>query len=195
MANVLFGGFHPVDMTRSRARRYHVASNPGTGLFRGDVLTIATTGLVAPAAAGNTDLVGVMKEAEYTSSGKRIRNSYLPSGTTYSGGSFGTDESWVWVWDDPNNEYYVCVDTNTSTDTAAEWEAAIGSNMDITAGAGSTTYRVSGHTLDGSPIAGSAQFRILEVVRRPNRSLTAANLHVRVCINEGFHAFTDGSGI
>ena len=195
MANVLFGGFHPDQDLRSRGRWYPVASNYGTALFNGDACIILTDGTVEAATAGATNILGVIKEVQYNTGGRRVRRPYLPANTTYSGGSFGADQSQVWVWDDPNQEFWACSTSNTSTDTAAEWEAAVGSNMDITATAGNTTYGRSGHVLDGTPVAGTAQFRILEVKRVPGRSLTGANLHVKVMINEGFHAFVDAAGI
>jgi len=194
MPNLLQGGFHADQELRSRARRYNVVSNNSTAIFRGDVLKIATTGLVDVAAAGDTDLIGVAKEFEYTTGGKRVRSPYLPASTTYTGNLVST-QTWVWIYDDPNQEFWTTSATNTSTDTAAEWEAAVGSNMDLLAGAGSTVYGCSGHQVDGTPVAGAAQFRILEIRRVPGRTYTGANLHVKVMINEGFHAFVDNAGI
>jgi hypothetical protein len=195
MANVLFGGFKPVLGLQARARRYEVASGNSTAIFRGDVVKADSAGVVDVAAAGNTDLVGVVKEVEYTLSGKRVRAPYLPASTTYSPTARGSvNASYVWVYDDPAMEYWVCVSSHANTDTEAEVRAALFCNMDITAGAGSTVYGQSGHTLDGAVVAATAQFRILEIRRIPGNDLAAANFQVRCMINEGFHAFVDTAG-
>jgi hypothetical protein len=67
--------------------------------------------------------------------------------------------------------------------------------MDLVATAGSTVYRCSGYTLDGNPIAATAQFRINAVRRVPGRTYTSANLQVKCSVNEGFHAFHSAAGI
>lgn len=196
MANVLKGGFWPVHEARAKARRYEVASGYGTAIFAGDVVALVTAGVVEVAAAAGTDLLGVVKEVEYTSGGKRIRSTYVPATTTYSPTARGSvNATYVWVYDDPDLEYIACVDSHSNTNTEALARAALGSNMDITAGAGNTVYKRSGHTLDGNPIAGSAQFRVLEILRRPGNDLTSANWQVKCMINEGFHAHTDTAGV
>lgn len=197
MANILKGGFHIVDSTRWRARRYEVASGYATALFTGDLVTLVTAGTVEACTAGGAPLIlGAVKTASYVANGQRQDSAYIPASTTYSPTSRGSvNSSYVWVYDAPDAEYWVCVSSNTATDTAAEIYAAVGSNMDIVAGAGSTVYGQSGFTLDGNPIAGTAQCRILEVVRMPGNDLTAANFKLRVHINEGFHCFTSAAGI
>lgn len=198
MANTLRGGFHPVGGYTSRSTtRYEVASGYATALFRGDFVTLVTAGTVAASTAGDSALLlGAVKEVSYVLNGKRVYDTYLPASTTYSPTARGsTNASYVWVYDDPAMEYWVCMSSNAGTDTEAEVHAAIGANMDLVAGAGSTVYRQSGYTLDGNPIAGTAQFRIREIRRIPGRSPGDANLQVRVAINEGFHPFHSAAGI
>jgi hypothetical protein len=67
--------------------------------------------------------------------------------------------------------------------------------MDIVASAGSTVYGRSGHHLDGTYVAATANFRILEILRRPDNDLTLQYQKVRCMINEGFHAFTSSAGV
>ncbi len=197
MANTLFGGFRVVACNTTRARRYEVASGYSTALFAGDFTTLVTAGTVTASTAGDAALLlGPIKEFEYTLAGKRIRDTYLPASTTYSPTSRGSrNASYVWVYDDPNAEYLVCMASHADTDTEAETWAGVGANMDLVATAGSTVYRRSGYTLDGDLVAATAQFRILEVHRIPGRTLGSANLIVRCCINEGFHAFFSSAGI
>ena len=197
MANTLFGGFRPVYGQRSRATRYEVASGYGTALFAGDFVTLVTAGTVEACTAGGAPLLlGSIKELEYTLNGQRVRTTYVPASTTYTPTARGSkNATYAWVYDDPAMEYLVCLASHAGTDTEAEVHAAIGSNMDLVATAGNTVYRRSGFTLDGNPIAATAQFRINEVHRIPGRSLGSANLIVRVSINEGFHAFHSSAGI
>jgi hypothetical protein len=200
MANTLFGGFHPVDALRVRARPYPVASGYGTALYRGDVVVLMTTGAVEAATAGDADLiVGVVKEVEYFVSGALYRDTYLPASTTYSPTTLWPGNtrsaSRVWVYDDPNTEYWACCASHAGTDTVGEVLSARGANMDLVATAGNTVYRQSGHQLDGNPIAGAAQFRILEARRVVGNDMASANWQARVAINEGFHAFHSSAGI
>jgi hypothetical protein len=200
MSNTLFGGFKPADAIRCRANPYPVNSSNGAALFRGDVVIAINSGVVAAATAGATDILGVCKEVAYYSGGKLIRDTYLPVTTVYSPTTLYPGNtrtaSRAWVYDDPNTEYWACVASHADTDTAAEIYAARFANMDITATAGSTVYKQSGHVLDGAVVAaGAAQFRLLEARRIPGNDLTSANWQARVAINEGFHAFLDNVGM
>jgi hypothetical protein len=196
MANVLKGGFWPVMEGQARARRYEVASSNSTAIFSGDMCKAVDTGVVDVAAAADTDLIGVVKEVEYTANGRRVRRPYLPASTTYSPTARGSvNASYVWIYDDPAMEYWVCVSTHAETDTEAEVRAALFTNADFVAGAGNTVYGRSGHTLGGDVTAAAAQLRILEIRRIPGNDLSSANWQARVMINEGFHAFVDNAGM
>lgn len=201
MANVLFGGFKPVDGLKHRARPYPIASGYGTALFRGDMVTLVAAGTVEAATAGDADLVlGVIKEIEFNQNGKRIRDSYYPASSTYSPTTLwpgNTRTSAVaYVYDDPNTEFWGCVASHANSDTLAEVLAARGANMDITASAGSTVYKQSGHVLDGTVTAGTAKrVRITEPRRIVGNDLTAANWQLRFQICEGFHVFHSSAGI
>lgn len=200
MSNNVQGGFHPVDSLRCRARPYALDSGYATALFRGDVVTLVTGGTVAACTAGGGPLIlGVIRDVEYYSSGKLIRDTYLPASTTYSPTTLWPSNtrtaSRVWVYDDPNTEFWASVTSHAGTDTAAEIMGAVGSNMDLVATAGSTVYKQSNHVLDGNPIAGTAQFRIVASRRIPGNDLASAWWQARVQINEGFHAFHSTAGI
>ncbi len=198
MANYLMGGFWPCNEDDAQFNRYEVANNNSTAIFAGDVVTLTTAGVVQPCTAGDTALIlGVVKQVSYVLSGKRIVSTYLPANTTYTPTTRGSrTASYVWVYDDPGVQYWACLAANSGTDTEAKVWAAVGSNMDIVATAGDTVYRRSGHTLDGNPIAGTAQFRINGVRRIPGRDMTSTtNLQVRCSVNEGIHAYFSGAGI
>lgn len=198
MSNILRGGFRPAQGWPVKpARRYEVASAYGTAIFPGDVVTLVTAGTVEVCTAGGAPLIlGVVSRCSYVGAeGKRIET-YVPAGTTYTPTTRGSvNSTYVWVWDDPQIIYEACLASNAGTDTEAKIRAAIGSNMDIVATAGNATYFQSGHTLDGNPIAGTAQFRIIDVVRDPANDLTSANARVLCQINEGFGVLESPAGI
>lgn len=204
MANVLQGGFHPVSEATARYTRYEIASGYATGIFTGDVVTVVAAGVIEAASAGGAPLIaGIVRACSYVTGGNRIDSRYVPASTTYAPTARGSrNASYAWVYDDPNTEFWATMVNHAGTDTEAEVWAAVGGNMDIVATAGSTVYGQSGHTLDGNPIAGTAQFRIKEIMRIPGRVLagTAATtenqyIRVKVTINEGFHAAFSAAGI
>lgn len=201
MANFLRGGFRPKYPGKCKGtRRYEVDSGNATAIFPGDVVTLTTAGIIAPASAGGADLViGVVAAATYVdATGGRVRG-FIPAATTYSPTARGSvNSSYVWVWDDPDIEWVASVSTNAASDTAAEVYALIGANMDILATAGDTVYKRSNHTLDGNPVTGVARFRILEVYRDPVNDISSANQvnWKAVCqVNEGQHAFFSSAAI
>lgn len=198
MANFVRGGFHPRRAPAGCSpRRYEVASSYGTALFPGDLVTLVTAGVVEACSAGGAPLIlGAIAHVSYFSGGVRVNGPYVPATTVYTPTSRGSVQAtYVYVWDDPAIEYVANLASHANTATAALIYASVGSNMDIVAGAGSTVYGRSGHTLDGNPIAGTAQMRILEVLRNPANDLTSANAQVVCTINEGFHAFHSAAGI
>lgn len=204
MANVTRGGFTPVRSKEARCRRYEVASgyDPGggiPGLFSGDVVTLAAAGVVEvqTEGAGTSLILGVASHFSYVRNGVRIDAQYLPAATTYSPTARGSvNASYVWVWDDPTEEFVADLAAHANTDTAAKIYAAVGSNMDIeVATVGSTVYGRSGMCLDGNPIAGAAQMRIMEVLRSPDNDLASARAKVICMVNEGMHALNSSAGI
>lgn len=198
MANIVRGGFHPRRSSGIPSPvRYEVASSYGTALFPGDVVTLLTDGTVAACAAGDAALIlGIISHVSYVVNSVRVPGSYIPATTVYSPTTRGSiNASWVWVWTDPTIEYIACLASNAGTNTAAKIYAAVGSNMDLVATAGSTVYGRSGFTLDGNPIAGTAQFRIEEVLRNPANDLTSANAQVVCRINEGEGVLESPAGI
>ena len=194
--NILRGGFHPrrgIGQV-ARPRRYEVANNNTLAIFSGDVVTITTAGVAYPTTAGDTDLaLGVVAHTSYWGTLGRIYSNYIPAATTYTPTTRGSiQSSYVWVWDDPSIEYIA--DMNVGT-TAALNYAGVGSNVDLLATAGSTVYGRSGHLLDGTYVAGQAQFRIVEMLRNSGNDLTLQYQKVVCRINEGSDPFLSLAGI
>lgn len=197
MANFLIGGFTPRRGIGAvpRPRRYEVASGYGTALFPGDAVTLVTAGVVQSAAAASGTVLGIISHVSYwTGAPARQYGQYIPANTTYSPTSRGSYQaSYAYVWDDPSIEYVVNVAVAT---TAALNYAGVGANMNlnVTTG-GSTVYGRSGHVLDGTYVAGDAQFRIMEMLRTPDNDLTVVNQRVVCRINDGFDPFMSNAGI
>ena len=181
----------------SSPRRYELASGNATAVFPGDLVTLVTAGVVDLVTAGGAPLIlGAVSHVSFVLNGVRVPGPFIPASTTYTPTTRGSpNASYVYVWDDPSIEYIANLASNAGTNTAALIFASVGANMDMVAGAGSTVYARSGHTLDGNPIAGTAQMRILEVLRNPTNDLTSANAQVVCMINEGFHPFESPAGI
>jgi hypothetical protein len=193
--NVLRGGFHPrrgIGQV-ARPRRYEVASSYGTALFPGDAVTLVTAGVIQSAAAASGTVLGVIAQVSYWSGTGRIYGQYIPATTVYSPTSRGSYQaSYVYVWDDPSIEYIAPVKVAT---TAALNYAGLGANMNLAIDAGDTVYGRSGHKLDGTYVAGDAQFRITEMLRMPANNLTLQYQLVACRINDGFDPFLSNAGI
>src|SRR3569623_1198824 len=144
MANVNRPGFVLIGTISGSPINGNVRKRQMTGstaIFPGDAVKLDdATGLVAPAAAGDT-LIGVCVGPVVDRS---IVSTEHPG---YASASSG----------------------------AALTVAAVGSNVDIVATAGSTTLGTSGHILDRSTVTdgspGSAQLRLIDVVNRVDNEL------------------------
>jgi hypothetical protein len=194
--NLLRGGFHPRRGIGAvpRPRRYEVASGYGTALFPGDAVTLVTAGVIQSAAAASGTVLGVIAHVSYWSGTGRIYGQYIPASTTYTPTARGSYQaSYAYVWDDPSIEYIAPVDVAT---TAALNYAGLGANMNLkVSDAGSTVYGRSGHKLDGTYVAGDAQFRITEMLRMSANDLTLQYQLVACRINDGFDPFLSNAGI
>ncbi len=195
MANIARGGAHPrrgIGQV-ARPRRYEVASGNTLAIFAGDWVDLVTAGVVYPSSAATSLPLGVVAQCSYVTNNTRVFSNYVPASTVYTPTTRGSaNTTYVWVWDDPSIEYVMDVAVAT---TAALNYAGVGANMDLLATAGSTVYGRSGHQLDGSYIAATAQFRILEILRRADNDLTSLNQKVVCRVNEGFDPFLSPAGI
>jgi len=155
---------------------YTVDSSNGTAIFLGDFVAREADGNIAPAAAGGVILgVAVGVADGYDDLSKR----YLAASTA------GT----VYVVDDPSIIFEVQEDDGGTALTAA----ARGANVEIVAGAGSTTTGISAHELDQDSVTNlTAQLRLIGLTPRANNAY-GDNADWEVLINE--HFYTAAAGV
>lgn len=169
-------------------RPYSVDSSNATAIFVGDFVTLEADGNCTPAAAGGVILgvcVGIKKIAEdefgvsgyHTAPNLDIR--YLPASTA------GTILVSV-----GNDILYEVQEDSVGSNLAL---TDVGANIDLIAGAGSTTTGNSAHELDSSTVtaAGSAQLRIIGKVNRPDNAV-GTNCRWIVRVHESHLAATNG---
>jgi hypothetical protein len=197
-------GFRPIGGDRIEPRPYSVASgyspsNSHPGIAPGEVVKLVTAGTVQVADAGDTTLLGVVAAVKYRdTAGNIVSGSYIAAGYTFSGqpaAKINPLAPVIYVWDQPNMEYIANVATTT---TLATFVAGVGANMDLNATSSTgvdTVFARSKRQLDGTFVAGTANFRILELIREPAQDFTVANIRVRCMINEGSHVLMSGAGI
>lgn len=206
MANNLRGGFRPIESGRYKTQKLSVASgytpaNSCPGIAVGEVVEVVTAGTLEIVDAGAADaglLFGVVKSVSFIGGdGRRVYGGVLPAGHTFTGNANITNPNapWVEVFMDPDMEFEACVVGGTTNALAY---AGLQANMDLSVTSAttvSTTYRESLRTLDGTYVAGTAQFRILDILRAPNNDVTSTFYRVRVGINEGSHRYLSLAGI
>lgn len=161
-------------------RPYAVDASNATAVFRGDFVTLEADGNVTPAAAGGV-LLGVVTGVKVDRSVAATEHpGYLPASTA------GT----VFVAVGEDVLYEMQEDGVTSTLT----EADVGANIDIIAGAGSTTTGISAHELDSDTVtsAGSAQLRIVDFIDRPDNATGSTGARWLVKIHENHFGQTNG---
>lgn len=164
----------------SNNKTFPVDSSNGTAIFVGDIIMAETDGNVAPASAGNTQIIGVCTGIKVDRAVAATEHpGYLPASTAGN----------VRVETGPNVIYQIQEDSDTSTLAATDRWA----NANHIAGAGSTTTGVSAHELDSdTSTSGAAGLRILQLVQRADNAI-GANADWLVVINE--HAFKTTSGV
>lgn len=178
-------GFTPIMLIdgspfNSAIRKYHVDVLNATAIFVGDAVTLEADGNVAPAAAGGVVLgvcTGVVVDREVAAT---EHPGYLPATTAGD----------IYVSVGPNVLYEVQEDGAVSTLASTD----IGANIDLVAGAGSATTGRSAHELDSDTVtsAGSAQFRLVDYVRREDNEVGVANSKWIVRVHESHLNATNG---
>lgn len=191
------GGFWPVDEAAARFNPYEIASAYGTAVYPGDVMTLLTDGTVAACTAGGAPLIiGVVKSCSYVKDGVRVDAKYIPASTTYTPTARGSrNATIVEIFDDPATNFLAPAAAHANTATEALVRAALGANFDMVAGTADTVFGRSGHAIDGNPIAGTAQFRLVSLSRKAGNDLASAYWLGVYSINEGFHANFSAAGI
>lgn len=152
-----------------------VDSSNATAIFRGDLVKLEDDGNAAPAAAGDSAYGVCMGVVVDPAVAATIHPGYLPATTA------GT----ILVAVGPD----VLFEIQEDSDGGSLALTAVGSNVDIIAGAGSTTTGVSAHEIDSSTSTdaapGSAQLRIVGLVQREDNEVgTNAKWLVRLNENQ-----------
>ena len=164
----------------AKLQTFNVDSSNGTAIFIGDFIMLQADGNVAPATAGNTQIVGVCQGVKVDRAVAATEHpGYLAASTAGS----------IRVEVGPDVIYQVQEDSVVSTLAATDRFA----NADFIAGAGSTTTGMSAHEIDSSSVTTStAGLRLLKTVARSDNAI-GANADWLVVINE--HAFKTTSGV
>lgn len=175
-------GFKPVGTLDGSAwdatiEKLPVDSSNATAIFINDMIMREADGNVAPATAGNTQLLGSMVGKDVDPDA--LTTLHLAATTAGS----------IYVVTGPNTIYEVQEDSDASNLALTD----VGANADLIAGSGSTDTALSGHELDSSSVVGTtAQFRILGLVDRADNEV-GANAKWLVVINE--HAYKTTAGV
>lgn len=184
MANVDAAfGFTPVRHMSgngySRANVYTITSGLAENIFTGDLVILTADGVLNPAGAGETNILGAFGGVSYTASdGSYVYSQYWPSGTV------ATDIK-AYVYDDPYTVFKV-----QSAGSPAQTD--IGSCAEIVAGTGSTTTGQSGFEISGTMGASTAQTKLIAIHDTPDNAF-GANAIMEVLINE--HILKQTAGI
>jgi hypothetical protein len=179
MPNLSFKGFHPwgnAGSTSTQSRRVRVASNNGTAIFKGDLVSPGA-GVVTLSTAGSGVLGGSVGASYWDSTiNGRRENPYLPASTTYSSTVYddygNTDESFVYVPSDLVGVRYQC---QYSASTPALTDVT--KNANFVAAAGSTSTGISGYQLDQTTLNTTAalDFHIVDIKRNVFNDVTVAS--------------------
>ena len=184
MANASTTGFgmKPIKMAGQSANtaglgEYPVAAS-ATAIYNQDLVTMATTGTAAVAAAGTEQLLGSLNGVFYTdsSTSKTTFQAYLLGSNTAS-------DIVALVNDDPHQMYEIRSNASSSQ------QLDVGNTADISYSAGASPNYISRTTLDDSSLSDSAskQVKIVGLSRDPdNNDLTSAGVVWRVVISEHF---------
>ena len=184
MANASSTGFgmKPIKMAGQSANtaglgEYPVAAS-ATAIYNQDLVTMATTGTAAVAAAGTEQLLGSLNGVFYTDS-----STSKPTFQAYLLGSNTASDIVALVNDDPHQMYEIRSNASSSQ------QLDVGNTADISYSAGASPNYISRTTLDDSSLSDSAskQVKIVGLSRDPdNNDLTSAGVVWRVVISEHF---------
>lgn len=184
------GGFLPVNAsTCPSPRRYPVVTAVALGIYRGDPVAAVNDGSVVQCPVNNP-VLGVASHFSMVINGRREDVKFIPAGSTYLPvGNESINAIYAYIWDDPLIEYNAAMAADAGSNTKALDYAAVHGNMDHAVAVGSAVFGTSNCQLNGIPVAGTAQWRILGVADDLGDDYTnvLGNVMLRVMINEGFH--------
>ena len=144
-------GFKPVRSLYMRGptpnlyRRYSIADDYATGLFKGDPVAITTDATLIIATVG-LNLAGIFEGVEFANDSREvIFRHHWPA--SQSGSSIR-----AYVFDDP----YLIFMAESDQDTTALVAGDVGENVDFISGTGSTVTGISAYSVDSSTNATGA---------------------------------------
>lgn len=134
-----------------------IASGNGTAIFRGDPVVQLSTGYIAQAAAGTTQIAGIFMGCKYNSTTQK-----KPIWSNYWPGSDATGDVEAYVIDAPNAVF-------VAQANAQLLFTAVGNNINFAIGTGSTSTQLSGATLDVSTVltTSTLPFKVVSLVYDP----------------------------
>ena len=176
--NAPFGlrpAFHPSGLDRAQALAGGITSGYGSDILKGQPVKYATSGVIQPAAAGDT-FAGAFAGVEWTdSTGRRRVSNYWPANESFQVGSVV-----AYFYNDPNIVYEIQADGSLAQTSVGDM-ADLSNTTD-----GSTTTGLSQCTLS-TTLAGagnSAQMLIRDLAPYPGNAWGDSYTIVRVTINE-----------
>jgi len=197
-------GLRPVNLVGGQSnnggviREYLLPSNVGFAYFTGQIMTLATNGVITPAAASPTTstvgLVGVCVGVRYTDPTLKytVFGQYLPP----SAYTAGYRDIYVRVTDDPDQLFSIQAETVVGNRTNGA-RGCIGQNAAITnANTGNATTGLSNSSLTtgvnwGSVVTGpTLALRVVDII-------TPDDLYPEVLVkfNQGVHSYYSATGV
>ena len=185
-------GFQPINRVdgmpyAGATRQINIASNYNTAIFAGDLVVVVTGGTLEKFTGTTTGSpVGVFMGVQYVNAqGQTVQAQYYP-GTS-------VPNAVAYVVDDPVAAFKVAV-TNGSSVMSSAARAAIGSNMSVVQGAGSTIYGDSGQSvLAGSEATTAAlPIRVIDVVPA---TATGTDTFVELIVKINLHQYNNTTGV
>ena len=151
-----------------RANEYEIADDYNTGIYSGDAVKLADTGILQLASAGDTNLVGIFAGVQWIADDGSVKfDKRWPASTSIKAGT----KAKALVFDDPQIAFAV-----QCGGTTAFAQTMVGNNADLVAThAGNDATGISGQELNITTGIGAttAQFRILGLIPRPDNDYGA----------------------
>lgn len=185
-------GFQPINRVdgmpyAGATRQIAIASNYNTAIFAGDLVIVVTGGTLQKFTGTTTGSpVGVFMGVQYVNAqGQTVQAQYYP-GTSVT-------NAVAYVVDDPLAAFKVAVTASDSAMSSAA-RAAIGSNMAVVQGSGSTIYGDSGQSvLAGSEDTTSTlPIRVIDVVPA---TATGTDTFVELVVKINLHQYNNTTGV
>ena len=185
-------GFQPINRVdgmpyAGATRQINIAGTYNTAIYAGDLVVVVTGGTLEKYTGTTTGSpVGVFMGVQYVNAqGQVVQAQYYP-GTSVT-------NAVAYVVDDPMAAFKVAV-TNGSSVMSSAARAAIGSNMSVVQGAGSTISGDSGQSvLAGSEATTAAlPIRVIDVIPA---TATGTDTFVELVVKINLHQYNNTTGV